>query len=322
MTAPRLSVVVPTFRRVDGLKRAVESVFVQSLLARESICLILVDNDPAGSALAAARALAAGAPEAVHVEVLHEPSPGVANARNAAMAAVTTPLVAFLDDDQSAPAGWLEALLATHERTPAAATFGPVETVLPDEVTQHQAYFNAFFERRLDAGDGPIEVFFGCGNCLLDRDRLPALDPLFNPAMNETGGEDDLLFNAVEAEGGGFTWSPAASVYEHVPASRARLDYTLRRAMAYGQGPCTLARRSDPPRYASLVMWMGIGVVQTVLNGAVAGVAFVLRLPGRAKWYDRTVRGFGKIIWWPDFYFYGRRATPESPPSQLGAAEA
>lgn len=321
MDAPRISVVIPTFRRVAGLQRAVRSVFVQTILAHEPVTLVIVDNDPGGSAMAAAHALQADAPSQIGVKVLHAPDPGVANARNAAMEVVKTPLVAFLDDDQSAPAGWLEALLLTHSRAPAAVTFGPVETVLPAGVVRHRAYFEAFFARCLEAEEGPIDTFFGCGNCLLDLDRLPRLDPMFNTAMNETGGEDDLLFNAVEAEGGGFAWSPQAPVFEHVPVSRARLSYTLRRAMAYGQGPCTLARKSDPPRYHALLFWILVGAGQTLVYGAATLAAFALRRPARAVWLDRAARGLGKLVWWRDFRFYG--AAQSSPPaSQFGASQA
>lgn len=312
MSEPRLTVIIPTFRRTAGLERAVESVFAQDVLSHEPACLILVDNDPDGSALPLARDLAERAPDALSVRVIHAPEPGVANARNAAMAAVETRLVACLDDDQSAPEGWLSALLATHAAHPAAATFGPVDTRLPETVRHHQAYFRDFFARQFDAPEGPIETFFGCGNCLLDRPRLPRLDPLFDPAMNETGGEDDLLFRAIRETGGGFAWSPDAAVFEHVPAARARLGYTLRRAVAYGQGPIMLARAARPPRYMLMMAWWLIGAGQALVFGAAAAAAFVLRRPNRARWLDRAARGFGKVIWWRDLRFYGASQIPVS----------
>ena len=48
----------------------------------------------------AAEALAQAANENMTVRYLHEPSAGVANARNAAIAATTSRLIAFLDDDR------------------------------------------------------------------------------------------------------------------------------------------------------------------------------------------------------------------------------
>lgn len=318
MDTPRLSVVIPTFRRPAGLELAVRSLFSQTLLTSEAVDLVLVDNDPEGSALEVARRLADEAPEALRLRILHEPRAGVANARNAAMAAVRTPLVAFLDDDQSAPPHWLTELLAAHERAPAAVTFGPVHTALPDGVTRHVAYLSAFFAREPEHEDGLIDAFYGCGNALLDLTRLPRLDPMFDPRMNRTGGEDDLLFQATEASGGGFGWAGRAGVFEHVPESRARLGYTLRRALAYGQGPCTLARSKK--RYDKLILWVAIGAGQTLVYGSVALAAMALRLPGRAAWYDRTARGFGKVIWWHQFHFYGAAAATSATPSEDRAA--
>ena len=100
-----ISVVVPTFNRPEGLKRAVTSLYQQTL-AKDGFDLIVVDNTPDASAKDAIAELRATCPESVNLIVLHEPAAGVANARNHAMSAVRTDLVAFLDDDQSAPETW------------------------------------------------------------------------------------------------------------------------------------------------------------------------------------------------------------------------
>ena len=324
MKSPRASVVIPTFRRPDGLDQAARSVFAQTGLGEARFDLVIVDNDPGHSARQVAHRLKADAPDNWHVVLVHEPRPGVANARNAAMDTVRTSLIAFLDDDQSAPRDWLCELLATHERTPAAATFGPVVTALPDGIARHRAYFEDFFARDPGHAEGYLDASYGCGNCLLDRRLLPPLDPLFNPDMNESGGEDDLLFAAIRSTGGRFAWSAGAPVYEHVPAARARLGYTLPRAFSYGQGPCTLARRQRPPRIDKLLMWMGIGAGQTLVYGTVALGMWLTRHPRRADWLDRTVRGLGKVLWFHREDFYGHagaaRASGRSAPDETVAA--
>lgn len=324
MTTHRVSIVIPTFRRPGGLDRAARSVFAQTGLEAAQFELVIVDNDPAHSAYQVAYRLKLDAPDNWHVEIVHEPRPGVANARNAAMAAARARLIAFLDDDQSAPRTWLAELLATHSRTPAAATFGPVATALPDGITTHRPYLEAFFARAPGHDEGYIDASYGCGNCLLDRGLLPPLDPLFNPDMNESGGEDDMLFAAIRASGGRFAWSANAPVFEHVPESRARLGYTLPRAFSYGQGPCTLARRQSPPQIGRLLMWMGIGAGQTLVYGTLALAMVALRHPRRADWLDRTVRGLGKVAWFHREDFYGQagaaRASGRAAPDESVAA--
>ncbi|NBC19756.1 MAG: glycosyltransferase [Alphaproteobacteria bacterium] len=312
MNLPAVTVVIPTFRRPGGLEKAVRSVFAQDGLDEAGLDLVIVDNDPGRSAGEMAARLKDDAPAHCNMVIIHEPSPGVANARNAAIAVTRTPLIAFLDDDQSAPPQWLSSLIATHARTPVAAIFGPVMTALPDTVDSHRRYLEAFFARDPGHGEGYLGTSYGCGNCLLDRRRLPGLDPLFNPEMNESGGEDDMLFAAIREAGGRFAWSADARVFEHVPESRARLGYTLPRAFSYGQGPCTLARRQEPPQFGRLLIWMGIGAGQTLVYGSVALALFAVRHPARASWLDRTVRGLGKVFWFHRKDFYGQAALKRS----------
>ncbi len=69
------------------------------------------------------------------------------------------------------------------------------------------------------------------------RAALPSAEP-FSAERNEIGGEDDLLFQAMEARGARFAWAPGAFVWETPEPSRVTLAYTLKRAFAYGAGPC------------------------------------------------------------------------------------
>ena len=304
MNAPTCAIVIPTFRRNDGLIRAVESVFAQ--LGIEYVELIIADNDPGGMAKVTAEQLIATAPDFLNVRYIHEPNPGVANARNAALNATEARLIAFLDDDQSAPKTWLANLLRCHANHQATVTFGPVEAVLPATESSHIEYLTNFFSRVAEYDTGLIDEYFGCGNSLIDRDTLPELSPVFDPDTNESGGEDDELFGQVERAGGKFAWCKDAPVYEHVPADRATLPYTLKRAFAYGQGPVTAARRRNPPRWGTVAYWMIIGSGKLGLNGLIYGGKWIVRADDRAEYLDRAVRGLGKVLWWKNLNFYGR----------------
>ncbi|MEO1554094.1 MAG: glycosyltransferase family 2 protein, partial [Pseudomonadota bacterium] len=309
-----ISVVVPTFNRPDGLKRAVMSVFQQTLAA-DGFDLIIVDNAPDGSAADTIAELRTACPETINFIALHEPAAGVANARNRAMRAVKTDLVAFLDDDQSAPKSWLEALLNAHHRTPAAVTFGPVRTVLPTGQRRHQTYFDAFFSREPEFESGYIEATFGCGNALVDFSKVPGHAPWFDVAMNESGGEDDVLFVRIRDAFGRFAWAADAPVWEHPPVSRVALTYTLKRAFSYGQAPITLARRKTERPIFTILFWMLIGLAKTVWHGLFWLMLALLRHPNRAFQLDRAVRGLGKLFWWIDLRFYGAAALRAKPSS-------
>lgn len=302
-----ITVVVPTFNRPDGLKRAVESVFRQTL-ATTGFDLIIVDNTPDATAAAAIKDLQRICPDSINLIALHEPNAGVANARNHAMSAVATDLVAFLDDDQSAPETWLEALLQSYEQYPAAATFGPVQTVLPDGQRRHQAYFEGFFAREPDFEAGFIDASFGCGNALIDFSQIPGGAPWFDTAMNEIGGEDDVLFARIRRAKGKFAWAADAPVWEHPPAERVALRYTLKRAFSYGQAPITLARKRATARYDLVVLWMAIGAAKAAIHGAHWVALSAIRHPHRAFPLDKAVRGISKVFWWIDLRFYGAAA--------------
>ena len=79
MSAPHVSLIIPTQRRLEGLTTAVRSTFRQQGIEASSLELVVVDNDVQPSAQATVEALAAEAP--FPVIYVHEPEPGVANAR-------------------------------------------------------------------------------------------------------------------------------------------------------------------------------------------------------------------------------------------------
>ncbi len=304
-----ISVVVPTFDRPESLTRAVKSLFNQTL-TREGFDLIIVDNTPTATATEAIAMLRHLCPESINFIALHEPSAGVANARNCAMSAVSTDLVAFLDDDQSAPETWLENLRDSHRRFPAAVTFGPVKTALPAKQDRHNAYFQAFFARDPDLDSGFIDDTYGCGNALIDFSKVPGGPPWFDAAMNEIGGEDDVLFVRVRDAFGRFAWAADAPVFEHPPIERVKLRYTLKRAFSYGQAPITLARRNTSYPVLSILFWMAVGAGKFSLHGLLWILLSLTRHERSAFQLDQAVRGLGKLLWWIDLRFYGVAALP------------
>lgn len=311
--SPSITIVIPTFQRVDMLERAVRSAFEQDI--EEDYGVLVVDNDPAATGRALSEALESQAPKNIKFEYVHEPAPGVANARNTALTATSSQYIAFLDDDQSAPKEWLRTILKAQYDFPAAITFGPVHTALPEHVTKHKKYLADFFSRTLDQPTGLIEESFGCGNSLMNMELVPPERPIFDVAMNETGGEDDILYSRVRQTGGKFGWCADAPVLEHVPEDRAKLRYTLVRAISYGQGPITEARMRSPARWDLVVLWMGVGAVKASLNFTIYAFKWVTRSDDRATYLDRTARGFGKLFWWKKFRFYGLHKLLSSKPT-------
>ena len=300
-----VAIIVPTLRRPESLERALRSLFVQTGVADRVSEVVVVDNDPAGSAREGVEALRRFSPWSL--VYVHAPRPGVATARNAGLAATPAPLIAFLDDDEAASSGWLAALLKAQEATAADAVFGPITGRAPDAPPWLKPYLERFFGRAGPGVTGVIDAPYGCGNSLMLRaTALPGPAP-FNVAADQAGGEDDALFADLQARGGRFGWAAGAWVEEFAPAHRATLQYALARAFAYGQGPSqTAAAARDWP---AVLRWMIIGAGQTVIWGGFAAALTVIGSSRRAELYDRTARGVGKLFWMKGFepHFYGAR---------------
>ena len=84
VNAVEVSVLIPTFRRPELLRAAIESVLAQQQLTVD-MEIVVIDNDPAGSARGVvADITSAGAMELRYV---CEPRPGISHARNTGVAA-------------------------------------------------------------------------------------------------------------------------------------------------------------------------------------------------------------------------------------------
>jgi len=298
-----VAVIIPTLRRPESLTRALRSVFAQTGAAERVSAVVVVDNDPVASARSTVDLLRPESPwPLVYVS---EPTPGVARARNAGLATTDAPLIAFLDDDEAASTGWLAALLAAQTQTGADAVFGPITGRAPDAQEWLKPYLERFFGRDGPAQTGLIADPWGCGNSLLVRaTALPGAAP-FSASADHTGGEDDVLFAALDARGGRFGWAADARVEEFAPAHRSTLGYALTRAFAYGQGPSQTAAAAR--NWPGVARWMIIGAGQAAVFGLASLALTVIASPKRAQMYDRTARGVGKLFWIKGFEprFYG-----------------
>jgi glycosyltransferase involved in cell wall biosynthesis len=250
----KVSVLIPTFRRPDSFIRAARSVLRQQGV--DGIELVAIDNSPEGSALDVFRQLDGEA--AIPFRWAHAPKPGVAQARNVALALARGELVAWLDDDEEASPNWLASLIALRERTGAQSVFGPVRAQAPANAPNAH-FYEDLYSRRGPSYSGVSARAYGVGNSLQPRAMFET--PIaFDPRADQTGGEDDALFASWAEAGARFGWAAEAVVVEHLALDRTRLAHGLKRAFAYGQGPCETAWASR--KYIQLARHMGVGAAQ------------------------------------------------------------
>ena len=300
-----ITVVIPTLDRPASLARAMASVLRLQEAAALVDAIVIADNSPAASARPTVAAIAAGS--VVQITYVHAPKPGVATARNAALAVVSAPFVAFLDDDEEAAPGWLSSLFTVHRDTGADVTFGPVQGVADAAEPWARAYLDAFFSRTGPASSGLTDAVHGCGNSMMTRATALAGPAPFDVAADHTGGEDDRLFARLKAGGARFAWAADAVVLEHAPDHRATVRYALARALGYGQTPGQIAARSGD--WPGVARWMIIGAAQTLLFGAGALILAVPAPTHALTLADKAARGLGKVLWFLTLDFYGRAST-------------
>ncbi|MHA6289517.1 glycosyltransferase family 2 protein [Maricaulis sp. CAU 1757] len=300
-----VSVILPTFRRADGLRRALDSLLAQSRLPDE---IIIVDNDPAASARQAVELAAATSLCPIHY--VHASEPGVANARNAGWARAGGRHVAFLDDDEIASPGWLAALLSTADERGASVVFGPLLGDAGEASGLRGALARRVYSRPGPAEDSTLDAPYGCGNSLVDRQAF-ALDAApFDPRLNATGGEDDAFFAELARQEARFAWSADAHAVETVDQHRTRWTYLLARSFAFGQGATQSAWQYARHPHLSVLAWMIIGVAQLGLYGLASLPALLLGANRAAALIDRAAQGLGKVLWMDRFEprFYGPAA--------------
>jgi len=303
-----VSIVVPTYKRPEGIALALNSLQGQTA-GKRKVEIVVADNDP----LASAKAFVTEFAKASDIEIVykHVPEPGVSNARNGALEVARGRFIAFLDDDMEALPGWLDELVKAAIKYEAAITFGPAIAVMPNQDDPLNPYMAPFFSRIADAPEGYIQKCLGTGGCLLDLSLCNMPVPAFNPIHNETGGEDDALFHHLMAHGAKIAWAIKAESYEIVPASRATPLYMWKRNFAFGQGPSQEQADKGWRGAFGVIKWMCVGAVQFLMFTPAFIVLKILRRPFYIHFQNRIAQALGKIFWWNNFQqkLYGVNAT-------------
>ncbi|WP_318241486.1 glycosyltransferase family 2 protein [Cellulomonas avistercoris] len=239
----RVTVAMLTYRRPDDLRTALPLVCDQ-LPARDAE-LLIVDNDPDGGARSVVESFGDA-----RVRYVHEPTPGIAAARNRALTAAGGDVLVFIDDDERPSPTWLASLLEVHEREGCAAVVGPVVSeyeVEPDPWIRD----GGFFERRRPATGAVVEAA-ATNNLLLDMAVVRRLGLDFDVRYGLTGGSDTLFTRRLTAAGERIVWCAEAPVVDVVPRSRLTRRWVLQKALRSGNSWSRTSIELAPPGVAGL----------------------------------------------------------------------
>lgn len=226
-----VSVIIPTYKRLNELMRSLESLQEQNHPEYE---VILVDNAADNKVHGMVEAFNRAA--RVKARYTPEPNLGLHNARHAGARAARGDLLVFTDDDATFDPGWLQAYAeAFAQRPEMAAAGGPVRPIwevspptwLLDFIGDAKMFgplslMEPYNEFRL----GPDGFFWGV-NMAIRRDVLFDVGG-FNPELigGLTVGDGESGLNRKLQERGWLVgYVPDALVYHHISAARMTLDY-------------------------------------------------------------------------------------------------
>ena len=292
-----VSIVIPTLNRPIALARALASARTQTGVEDLDVEILVVDNSADGNARGGVEAAAAGPGH--RTLYVSAPVPGVANARNAGVAAAKGHWIAFLDDDEEAAPDWLTSHVATARRTGAAAIFGPVGAEAEDgrPIGPLAPYFSRLLDLQAGAAVTGRAAYLGTNNSMFERAACLAGDTPFDTSMNEIGGEDTLLLKRLVEEGKRFAWSARGVVTEWVPERRLNWAYVRKRKFLSGQIRVLTHWKAQPVEWTRIAFWMAAGSIQVALHGLSALILSPFD-PVRAETARVKLNGgLGKLLW-------------------------
>lgn len=244
-TTSPIDVCVCTYRR-PGLRETLQSLSAQILPDGVRMRVVVADNDDVPSAASMVRDCAdIFGIDCVYV---HAPMRNISIARNAALAAATAPLVAFIDDDEVATPHWLAELLARRQATGAMIVFGPVSAVYgPGPAWLAQADLHSI--RPVFRHGGAIETGYTCNVLMHLSAMTEAMRAVrFDPDLGRSGGEDTFFFGRLHALGATMAFAERALVHEAVTPQRAQLSWLVKRSFRSGQSHARMLRAAGGRR--------------------------------------------------------------------------
>ena len=306
-SSPHVTIGVLTYRRPDDLAALLPTLVEQARRSPIPVEVVVVDNDPD----AGAAGLVTDFDREV-VRYVHEPTPGIAAARNRVLdEAASSDLLLFIDDDERPVPRWLELMIGTWEEHGAAAVVGPVISEFSEEPDPWILGGGFFTRRRLPTGSA-VSVA-ATNNLLLDLREVRRLGLRFDPDFGLSGGSDTLFTRELAASGGRLVWCDDAIVYDVVPAARLTRNWVLQRYYRSGNSWSRTSVRLTGSRIDRLVTRIRLTVSGgiRVLGGTATWLwgAVARSTPKHAGGLRTLNRGMGMVSGaWGHVYSEYRRA--------------
>lgn len=300
-----VSILIATYDRLGPLEATLRSVLAQHNRLGLAYEVAVVDNHPTVSARATVERIAAEAP--FPVRYMQDTRRNMSTLRNTGIKAARGTYVAFIDDDEVADPGWIDALVATLRRTGADIAVGPRLAVFaaghpPDYDPQGASFARDLHlpedaDIRLLNDLGKPLVGLGTGNSMFVAARCLADAEPFSIAFGNAGGEDQEFFCRLYREGRRLVWVPQARVTETVLPHRTSVAYRLLRTRREAQHYVTIHLEHTRRRGLVFAILTGKGLVQTLAGLALSCLTLEFASRRRIRGRMLIANGLGKLSW-------------------------
>ncbi len=253
MTAPRLSVIVPTYNRRQRLGRVLDALGSQTVSPEIFEVVVIDDGSTDGT-----RDWLARQTFPFEVRTLSQSNAGPAVARNTGIRAARGELLVFLDDDVVPVPQWLDEHVRTHDIAPGdIVVLGPLSS-LPRYDQPWVAWEQVQVEKQyaaMERGDWePTYRQFWTGNASVSRARVLEAG-LFDAECLR--GEDVELGWRLAQRGVGFRFNPRAQGFHHAERSLEQVEEWARRRgirSAVSESVASRALTNVRERFSELAM--------------------------------------------------------------------
>ncbi|MEO5574088.1 MAG: glycosyltransferase [Gammaproteobacteria bacterium] len=259
----KLTIAICTWNREALLGQALASIHQASAPQNSDWEIIVVNNNCTDGTDAVVHQFI----ERLPIRLVHEPKPGLSNARNAAIDNALGDYIIWTDDDVIVGKGWIVEYERAFTRWPEAGIFGGsiiprFEAESPAWLPSALPYVDAAFATR-DVNSSmvsmtPTELPYGANFAVRTQEQRHFR---YNTELGTRPGkliitdEETVVMRAILAEGGSGRWVPSAAVDHWIP--RARQTITYLRAYYKGQGWMHGKNlKGDHPKATSNRFWM------------------------------------------------------------------
>ena len=283
-----LSLVIATFNRCDRLKQTLARIEDQQIDIDVDWELVIVDNRSTDQTSEFVTRFAAETN--LNVTVVHESTPGLGNARNAAIKVSSGEIVAFTDDDCLPADDFLQQILDVF-REDADIGFVGGRILLHDPSDQPITILESTVREEIPAGQFIEAGVIHGANFSFRRKALIAsggFDPFFG-AGSFYSGEDVDAIARVSAVGWKGAYDPRPLVFHHHGRKTAKDVESLERIYAHGRGAyyakCIVSNQWSRTAWKQWYWSLRRKPLRDIICEALGGISFLSR-----NFFDRGRR--------------------------------